>query len=252
VTERRVRLALPLQALSETISVDGHWIENRLTFLVDLATKLGPRFFMTQESGDIMRIEREENITSIPALPRAAQHGILEAMRDGRMHGQLDTLQDRIKVQQRKAERYTRDNAARKELAPTWGPRAHEIDSVLSNMANDSGFWELSFMTHVSKQSRYREAMRAHPRRYASAIMLGAYGALIAFGAMFSEKIREHRHVLKSPRLGDWTDREIASSSAHAHRLLSEDGALRDKVNFISGCFGLRVRATSAESWLGE
>jgi hypothetical protein len=107
-------------------------------------------------------------------------------------------------------------------------------------------------MEQASRHSHYREVMRAHPRRYASAIMLGAYGNLIVLGAIFSEGIREHRDVLRAPRSGDWTDREISSSSAHAHLLLSEDGALRDKVNFISGCFGLRVRAVSSEHWLRE
>jgi len=252
VTDKRARLALPLEALSEAISVDRHWIQGRVECLLDLRDRLGSRFFLPQASGDIIAIERKRAVSSIPAVPESFHVGVFDRMRNGDIYAELEALQRQIKVDQRKDARLVNDQAARDNVPPDLAKKAKQFDSAVPSIASDDGFWRLVFMDHASERGRYTKAMRERPRRYASAIVLGSYGTLIALGALFSGRIVKMKHILSAPRSGDWTDREIASTAAHAYRLLSEDVRMRNKVNFIAGIFGLKVKAVACKDWLAE
>jgi hypothetical protein len=74
------RLALPLQALSEIVVADSEeGVTRRDGHIITLAESLGNRFFVTQDIGDLFRLERRKSISSIPRTPPDFLMGLLDA-----------------------------------------------------------------------------------------------------------------------------------------------------------------------------
>jgi hypothetical protein len=250
IAAERLRLVLPLQVLSEAIdssSEDG--VVARLSCLAALAQTLGPRFVITQDVGDQLRLERARALSSTPALPARVHAGYVDLLKGPEILENLLELRGKIRTQQRKDTTLARDKSARQDLGKIF--KRVPIDEVMADLRNSDFFWNGVFVEGASRLGKYKARMRAHPGRYATAVMVAGFTFLNAMGSIYAlHGYGRHQLLLRGPKRGDWLDSYVAACSVRAKVFLSEDDGQRRKVNFIATTMGLPARAQAVEEWL--
>ena len=248
----RARLAVPIQALSEIVdSEDTQGVTNRLTCVAALATSLRERFLVTQDVLDLVLLEREQRITSVPEVPDRA--GLIDSFLSPDFMKDLPELRKGIQKHQMKDISFGRDLDSRKNLSKLFAPYAKRLPGMVGDLRNNDWFWTTVFVQakKVSDRGRYAARMRLNPKRYATAVMSATYLFLNAMGSIFVDTgLGRFAGILRAPRRNDRIDGTIAACASHARVFLTEDEGQRIKVNYIATQFGLRLIATSVRGWL--
>lgn len=246
------RLAVPIQALSEIVdSADTQGVANRLACVGALSGTLGERFFITQDVLDLVLLERERRITSIPKVPNQA--GLIEAFQTADFMKDLPDLRKGIQKQQMKDISFARDVDARKNVSKSFARYRTQLPEIVGDLRHNDWFWTTVFVQNrkVSDRGRYAARMRLYPQRYATAVMSATYLFLNAIGSIFVDiGLGQFAGILRAPRRNDRIDGAIATCASHARFFLSEDDGQRLKVNYIAGQFGFRLAALGTRQWL--
>jgi len=243
--------------LSEIVDADNQGgVAQRTAQLIVLAETLRERFFLTQDIGDQLAIERHRSINSIPRIPPDILAGLLDSFRSSEEFFRLlPEIRRAIKSQQRKEDNHQHNVVAGKEMRPLFKRHHNNLPAVIEAIRHDDSYWRSVFVSNVSKDGRYRERIRSHPRRYSTAAMAAGYHLLNVFQAIFEHTAYgrfAQTGVLKAPHRNDGVDLLIAACSAYARVFLTEDSGQLNKVNLISRLFGLCVRAYSTEGWINH
>jgi len=107
------------------------------------------------------------------------------------------------------------------------------------------------FMKLVSRSARHRRRIRGEPAAFRAAVTLVAYSELNALGSLFaSVGYGQYHSVLRASRRGEWVDACIAAASSYAGLLVTDDVAMKAKLNYIADIFDFPIRAVRLDEFL--
>jgi len=248
------RIVLPEETLAEFLSVDSKWTGGRVRALGILWNRVGWRLVLASPIHVLLARERGAPILQTPRVERTS--AILESLRKGSNDspGDFQGLRRAIAGRLQK-EAHLELDASFKTTPPMldWTPNL--VNQAACSIASADGFWEGFFMQAVIPDDTNRRAARANPGQYRFAVTLAAYAFLNGLGTVANAancSFGPMSTVLRGPKRGDWVDARIAAASSYASVLLTEDDAMKRRVNHITSTFGFPLVVMSSTEWFLE
>ena len=249
-----LRLVIPVVTLSECLTqANLDRAEERARMLSMLARELRENFVLGIDWHELRRLEWKNRLPSrTPALPAGVSRGIIAHLSAADFKARHVAWLPGLRTYIAKEHTLALDRSGRDEL-PALLPGAGPAD--LRNLLEPLRDIFLGSPSHffglVTQSARHRRRVRDNPRTFRATITLGAYLYLNATGAAFATiGYGSYHWLLRGPQPGSWVDARTAASAAYADVLLSEDGNMRAKAEFISQAFCFPVRASRLQDWL--
>ena len=249
------RLVVPSEAAAEVLSqVDTARVVPRAAAMAELLD--GTEWLVARHARGIVAAEvaRLGGLRGIPAMHGEEVAPLVKLMRCVELGEVEAELRGKLGSWVAKDESLEVDLAARKGLLndfPTTSTR--DLDRIMSSfdeLVFDGGH----FLTIIVPNPGLRRKVSRAPARFPATALLSAYATLNAVSATFADVgYGRHSRVLRAPsrrNRGAWVDARIATASARADVLVTDDQHQRNCVNFVAARYALRVRALSTEEWI--
>ncbi|NUP12494.1 MAG: hypothetical protein HOW73_41140 [Polyangiaceae bacterium] len=251
------RVLVPLEALAERSSqVNISVVEGRVRALSKLATALKESFAISPGGTEVVReLEHAGALVRAPVLAQREQDEILDHYASEGFSKTHPPVARRLREGLRKdnaAAMLAKLKAAIAQRIPT-RPTPAELDEYMADFCARLFKPDGHFLRLVAVDAQHAEAIRTCPSGYPAATTLIGYSEFHFISAAFRGMSHgAHTEVLGKPSANDLVDATIAAAAAHSELLITDDRAMRARVNALGEMFDLPTRAQTLETFMAH